>query len=335
MMVVDPKGVAPIRSTRFVELPRLLHPGDLLVINDTKVFPARLVAKPKGQMTRPIEILLTKRLGVLRWECWCKPGRRLRAGDEIEVSEELVCRVVEKRQDGSFILDFRVPGFESDDASVAESRFWQAIDRVGQAPLPPYIHSDESVEKTRGDYQTVYARHRGAVAAPTAGLHFTEDSLDEVRDRGVSVVRVTLHVGTGTFRPVTVEHVEDHRMDLEEYEIGLEAAECLNRALAENRRIVAVGTTSVRTLESAIRKGAGKIRAGRDETDLFITPGFEFRVVEALLTNFHLPESTLLMLVSAFAGVELIREAYNVAIHERYMFYSFGDCMFVEAGVRR
>jgi S-adenosylmethionine:tRNA ribosyltransferase-isomerase len=204
-----------------------------------------------------------------------------------------------------------------------------AIEKLGIPPLPPYIRRAEARESDREAYQTVYAAARGAVAAPTAGLHFTQEILDAIQARGVDIVRVTLHVGIGTFKPVKVDDIADHRMDAERYDISADAADRLNAALAEKRPIVAVGTTSVRTLESAIRAGRGRFVAGPAETSIFINPGFEFRAVDRLLTNFHLPESTLLMLVSAFAGMQTIRDAYAEAIRNRYLFYSYGDSMFI------
>jgi len=326
MMVLDPVGES-IRHESFETFPDLLGSGDVLVLNDTRVFPARLHAKPKPGMTRSIELLLTRRLGPIAWQCMCRPGRRVRPGDVLEFSDALRARIERKNPDGTIDVEFDAGEL---DVSTTEHRFWGEVERIGEAPLPPYIHSTERETVLREQYQTVYAAKNGAVAAPTAGLHFSEAILDAIRARGIEIVRVTLHVGAGTFRPVEVDDVEDHEMDPEWYEISESAAAALERARRESRRIVAVGTTSVRTLESAIRVGSGAIEAGSAETRLFITPGFEFRVVDALLTNFHLPESTLLMLVSAFAGTEFVREAYEEAIRERYHFYSFGDCMFVE-----
>ena len=315
MMVVTPRDGEPrIEHDSFASFPRRLDPGNVLVINDTRVIPARLFAQPKRGMQRSIEVLLTREREPMTWEAWCRPAKRVHPGDELRFSERLTGTVVEKSE-GTIVVRF------SGDP--------EEIERVGVMPLPPYIARPTPRDSDRESYQTVYAAERGAVAAPTAGLHFTKEILDEIAARGVDVVRVTLHVGIGTFRPVKVDDVEEHRMDAERYEITPDAASHLNRALDERRRIVAVGTTSVRTLESAIRAGEGRFRAGRAETDIFITPGFEFRAVDRLLTNFHLPESTLIMLVSAFAGMETIRRAYAEAIRERYRFYSYGDCMFI------
>ena len=313
MMVVRP-GHAIEHST-FASFPAQLGHGDVLVINDTRVIPARLFAEPKGQMKNPIEFLLTREREPLTWEAWCRPAKRVRPGDVVRFSERLTARVLEKTDEGTVVIRF--------EGDVDE------IERIGQPPLPPYIARDVARPEDRESYQPVYAAERGAIAAPTAGLHFTPEILDEIAARGVEVVRVTLHVGIGTFKPVKVDDIAEHRMDSERYEISAGAAGVLNRARDERRRIVAVGTTSVRTLESAIRAGEGTFQPGRAETSIFITPGFSFQAVDALLTNFHLPESTLIMLVSAFAGVETIRAAYAAAIANGYMFYSYGDCMFI------
>ncbi len=319
LMVVRPGGTPEIEHATFAGFPGLISSGDLLVVNDTAVFPARLFARPKGNMRTPIEIFLTHRAGPLRWEALARPLRRLREGDRLHFSDDLRARVVERSADGVTVA------FELE----REEEFWSRVEEVGRTPLPPYIERDEPRPEDRERYQTVYAARRGAVAAPTAGLHFTEAILDRVRERGASVARVTLHVGGGTFKPVKVDDLAAHRMDPEWYEIPEETAEAVRAARAGGGRVVAVGTTSVRALESAAAAGEGEVRAGSGETRLFITPGFRFRCVDALLTNFHLPESTLLMLVSAFAGMGTIRAAYAEAIRARYRFYSYGDAMFV------
>jgi S-adenosylmethionine:tRNA ribosyltransferase-isomerase len=340
MMVVRQDG---IEHDSFDHFPERLVPGDVLVINDTRVIPARLFARPKAGMSRPIEILLTRRVTRTRvsvphkqpqeasdvaqtllsvpevWEAWCKPAKRVKVGDELIFSDTLWARVLEK-DEGTVVLAF--------DGDTEE------IERVGIPPLPPYITRETPREEDREAYQTVYAAERGAIAAPTAGLHFTREILDRIAARGIDVVRITLHVGIGTFKPVKVDDIAHHVMDSERYEISADAASRLNRALDAHRPIVAVGTTSVRTLESAIRAGDGRFLPGSAETSIFITPGFEFRAVDRLLTNFHLPESTLLMLVSAFAGIETIRRAYSEAISHRYFFYSYGDCMFLNERFR-
>lgn len=316
MMVV---GQHEIEHDSFANFPERLSSGDVLVINDTRVVPARLFAKPKVGMSRPIEILLTRQRDDRSWEAWCKPAKRVKAGDELVFSDALRAKVVSK-DEGTVVLAF--------DGDIEE------IERIGVPPLPPYIARETPRDADREAYQTVYAAERGAIAAPTAGLHFTRDILERIKNRGVEIVRITLHVGIGTFKPVKVDDIANHVMDSERYEISADAASRLNRALDDHRPIIAVGTTSVRTLESAIRAGEGRFMAGRAETSIFITPGFDFRVVDKLLTNFHLPESTLLMLVSAFAGIDTIRRAYSEAISHKYFFYSYGDCMFLNERIR-
>ena len=303
MMVVTPPD--KIVHDNFIHFPERLAPNDTLVINDTRVIPARLFAEPKGAMRRPIEVLLVRQRDPMTWEAWCKPARRVRAGDMLRFSDRLSARVLEKSE-GTIVI--RLEG------DVAE------IDRIGVMPLPPYI-ARPSNERDRETYQTIYADEPGAIAAPTAGLHFTKEILDRIANRGIEVVRITLHVGIGTFEPVKADDLGKHVMHSEHYEISEEAATKLNAA----KSIVAVGTTTVRALESA----APRFEAGRRETNIFITPGYKFKAVDKLLTNFHLPESTLLMLVSAFAGIETIRRAYAEAIREKYRFYSYGDCMFI------
>lgn len=319
MMVVTPRphALPAIEHHSFSHFPKLLTPDDVLVINDTRVIPARLYAQPKGSMQKPIEFLLTRQLDDATWECWCKPAKRIRIGDNVRFSDALGAAIMDKRDDGTVVIRF--------DGDVEE------IERIGVPPLPPYIERQTPRESDKESYQTVYAAARGAIAAPTAGLHFTQEILDEIASRGVEIVRITLHVGIGTFKPVKVDEIAEHRMDAERYEISADAAAKLNAALDAKRNIVAVGTTSVRTLESAIRDGNGRFPAGARETSIFITPGFEFKAVSKLLTNFHLPESTLIMLVSAFVGYEATRHAYSVAVSEKYFFYSYGDCMFVTA----
>ena len=303
MLVVTPPD--KIVHDNFIHFPDLLEATDTLVINDTRVIPARLFAEPKGAMQRRIEVLLVEQRDAMTWEAWCKPARRVRAGDVVRFSDRLAAHVLEKSE-GTIVIRFV--------GDVSE------IDRIGVAPLPPYI-ARASTDGDRESYQTIYARERGAIAAPTAGLHFTNEILDRIAGRGIDIVRITLHVGIGTFEPVKVVDISTHVMHSERYEISEEAAARLNAA----RSIVAVGTTTVRALESA----APRFEPGRRETNIFITPGYRFKAVDKLLTNFHLPQSTLLMLVSAFAGVETIRRAYTEAIRERYFFYSYGDCMFI------
>jgi S-adenosylmethionine:tRNA ribosyltransferase-isomerase len=317
LLVLDREG--PDRHAHVADLPRLLRPGDLLVLNDTRVIPARLFGRRAGWPGR-MELLLVERLGDREWDALVKPGRRAKPGTVIELEESLTAEVILKREDGRHLLRFSEP---------VEPH----LERLGHVPLPPYIHRPDTPED-RERYQTVYARSPGAVAAPTAGLHFTESLLAEIAAAGIEIARVTLHVGIGTFKPVTAERIEDHRMERERYEIGAEAAGAIRRARERSGRIVAVGTTVVRTLESAVTAG-GEVLAGAGSTDIFITPGFQFQVVDVLLTNFHLPGSTLLMLVSAFAGRERILAAYGKAIREGYRFYSYGDAMLVERVERR
>ncbi len=315
LLVLDRQGSD--RHARVRDLPRLLRPGDLLVLNDTRVIPARLHGRSAGG--GKMEILLLERLADREWEALVKPGRRARTGSLIRIEEGLAAEVVDKREDGPshrYRLRFSEP-------------IEPHLDRLGHIPLPPYIHRPDTPED-RERYQTVFARRPGAVAAPTAGLHFTAELLREIEAAGVETARLTLHVGLGTFKPVAAERVEEHRMESERYEIGEEAAGAVRRARTAGRRIVAVGTTVVRTLESAAKAGDGEVRAGSGATELFITPGFRFRAVDALLTNFHLPCSTLLMLVSALAGRERVLAAYAEAVREGYRFYSYGDAMLAE-----
>jgi S-adenosylmethionine:tRNA ribosyltransferase-isomerase len=322
LLVVSPQSDS-VEHSSFSTFPSRIRSGDVVVLNDTRVFPARLEAAPVGNMSRSIEILLTREIEPLVWEALAKPSRRLKRGTHLSFGAGFDAEVVERRDDGSVAIRF---------AGDREA-FWAAVEMHGAAPLPPYIRRESAQRSDRSSYQTVFADRPGAVAAPTAGLHFTQQILDAIVERGGEIVRVTLHVGPGTFLPVKADLVTDHRMQSERYEIREDAALRLERALSEKRRIVAVGTTSVRTLESAIGDG-GTFRRGWNETSIFITPGFRFRVVDALLTNFHLPESTLIMLVSAFAGVDRIRRAYREAVRERYLFYSYGDAMFIDARVR-
>lgn len=322
MLIVD-RASGRWEDRCFRDLPDYLRAGDRLVVNNTRVLAARLFGRREGvhattsrkQISGLVEVLLIKQTGAKpqRWETLVRPGRKLGVGERIQFPEGLEGTVVERGEYGLRVIEFN-----------AGDDFLEVVDRIGHTPLPPYIkRSDQTADRER--YQTVYARQAGSVAAPTAGLHFTPELLAEAARRGVVRVEITLHVGLGTFQPVRVEDVEQHSMHPERYEISPEAA----ARLAGEGRIVAVGTSSVRTLEHAVRMGKGHIAAGGGETSLFIYPGFEFQVVQALLTNFHLPESTLLMLVSAFAGRELILEAYAHAVREKYRFFSYGDCMFI------
>lgn len=330
-------GVLEDRSFR--DFPELLRPDDLVVFNNTRVFPARLFGRRSGSKTHPVseqnpaardflqgrvEVLLTKQVSQEpnEWECLVRPGRKIGVGERLyfgddEEKDSLVAEVVSRGEFGERRIRF-------DPAAD----FFAAVERLGHVPLPPYIaRGDRSSDRER--YQTVYARERGSVAAPTAGLHFTPEVLARLKQRGVETAEITLHVGLGTFQPVRTEVVEEHRLHSERYEISEEAAEKINLALDQKRRVVAVGTTTVRTLEYSAR-ASGRVQAGSGESNLFIYPGFEFQVVGALLTNFHLPQSTLLMLVCALGGTERVLAAYRHAVEQRYRFYSYGDCMLVE-----
>lgn len=299
---------------RIGELPTLLQPGDLLVVNDTKVIPARLLAR-RPATGGQLELLLVERVSDRKWIALAKPGRQAKPGTIFELDSDLQLEIAEKWQDGKVLAEFSEP-------------IEPHLDRLGHVPLPPYIRRSDELQD-RCDYQTVYARQAGAIAAPTAGLHFTTDLLNEVQQKGVGLVSITLHVGIGTFRPVTAESAGDHRMDSERFEISEEAATAVIRTHSDGGRIVAVGTTVVRTLETVMRR-FGSIQPTTGSTDLFIRPGFRFGVVDLLLTNFHLPRSTLLMLVCAFAGREPVLGAYQEAIESGYRFYSYGDCMLVD-----
>jgi S-adenosylmethionine:tRNA ribosyltransferase-isomerase len=325
------------KDRTFREFPDLLRPDDLVVFNNTRVFPARLYGRRGGLKSQKVsernpaareflqgrvEVMLTRQLASdpPEWEALVRPGRKIDVGEHIYFGDdELEAEVVGRGEFGERRLRF---------APVPD--FFSAVERLGHVPLPPYIGRDDRPED-RERYQTVYARERGSVAAPTAGLHFTPEILERIRRRGIETAEVTLHVGLGTFQPVHAERVEDHDMHTEQYHLDERTAAQINAALAAKRRVVAVGTTTVRTLEfAASLTEDGTVRAGGGEANIFIYPGFSFRVVGALLTNFHLPKSTLLMLVSAFAGRERVLAAYEHAVRERYRFFSYGDCMFVE-----
>jgi S-adenosylmethionine:tRNA ribosyltransferase-isomerase len=326
LFVLDREG--PERHRRVRDLPALLRPGDLLVVNDTRVIPARLLGRRKGSAEEggKIELLLIEQVGEREWEALAKPGRRARPGTVLEFAEGLQAEVLEKRADGRHLVRFSEP------VDPAGER----LARLGHVPLPPYIkRPDEPADRER--YQTVYARNPGAIAAPTAGLHFSEELLAALRGAGIEIAAVTLHVGIGTFKPVTAELVHEHRMDPERYVVPEETAQAIARTRSRGGRVVAVGTTVVRTLEAAaLADPAGEVRAGAGSTDLFITPGFRLQVVDVLLTNFHLPRSTLLLLVAAFAdpahpaGTERVLAAYREAVALGYRFYSYGDAMLVE-----
>jgi len=295
----------------FSDITGFLNKGDCLVINNTKVIPARLIGSREGG--GKAELLLLKRLDRNRWECIVHPGKKLKAEAVVSFGPKLKCRIEKILNDGNRIIEFIYSGI-----------FEEILDELGETPLPPYI-SEKLEDKSR--YQTVYAKNSGSAAAPTAGLHFTEELLAVLSDKGIIIANLTLHVGLGTFRPVKVEDINNHKMHSEYCEIEAHEAEKINEAKANGGRIIAVGTTSVRTLES-FNKG-GKVCPVNAETDIFIHPGYKFQVVDGIITNFHLPESTLIMLISAFAGREFVLSAYNTAVLERYRFFSFGDAMLI------
>ena len=303
------------RHERFRDLPGHLQAGDCLVLNNTKVIPARLYGT-KTDTGAAVEILLLKRKEADVWETLVRPGKKCRKGARLAFGQEglLSGEIMDVLDDGNRLIRFTYEGI-----------FEEVLDRLGEMPLPPYITHKL---KDRNRYQTVYAKYEGSAAAPTAGLHFTEPLLQEIRDKGVKIAPVTLHVGLGTFRPVKVDDVETHHMHSEYYEITEETAETVNRTKKEGGRVICVGTTSCRTLETAADEN-GVLHAGGGWTDIFIYPGYRFKIMDGLITNFHLPESTLLMLVSAFAGKDHIMQAYEEAIRERYRFFSFGDAMLI------
>ena len=313
LLVVPRKGEPAFQHARVKDLPNLLRSDDVVVLNDTKVIPARLHGTKRSTGGK-IEALLVRPLKEASWEVLLKG--HVDVGQILEFREEATAEVLERSQERT-VLRIDTHGSIKD-----------LLEKIGEVPLPPYIKRPAD-ERDKEAYQTVFAQSEGAVAAPTAGLHFTQRLFGALEQKGIQLVTVTLHVGPGTFRPVTVDRIEDHHMAAEWFDISGEAAQRLNAAKAEGRRIVAVGTTSVRTLESAINE-AGKIRPGPGETRLFITPGFRFAMVDALLTNFHLPRTTLLMLVSAFGGLDQLRAAYAEAINVRYRFYSYGDAMLIQ-----
>ncbi len=313
LLVVD-KETGALTHRHFYDLPDYLRPGDVLVFNDTRVIPARLHGfKDTGAH---VEVFLLTRRDATDWEVLVRPGKKLQVGAKIKFSDELSCEVIEHTDFGGRVVRFAYEGI-----------FEEILDRLGETPLPPYITAPLA-DKER--YQTVYNRERGSAAAPTAGLHFTRELLQKIKDKGCEEIFVTLHVGLGTFRPVSEANIEDHKMHREFYTVSQEAADAVNKAKAEGRRIIAVGTTAVRTLESAGADGA--VKAGGSWTNIFIYPGYRFRFVDALVTNFHLPQSTLLMLVSALSSREIMLAAYHKAVEERYRFFSFGDAMFIQSG---
>ncbi|MDO4392797.1 MAG: tRNA preQ1(34) S-adenosylmethionine ribosyltransferase-isomerase QueA [Bacillota bacterium] len=322
-LLVVHRDSGKIEHKHFYDIIDYLNPGDLMVLNNSKVLPARIFGEKEGTGAK-VEFLLIKRIEGDRWETMVRPGRRLKPGDSVIFSQSplMRARIIEYGDDGTRIVEFEYEGI-----------FMERLEEIGSMPLPPYIErSSEEDDKDR--YQTVYCRDEGSVAAPTAGLHFTKELLKRIQEKGVEIAYVTLHVGIGTFRPVKVDKVEDHSMHFEEYHISEESAQAINRAKASGRRIISVGTTSTRTVESAAhydeKLGCMQVEAGSGSTGIFIYPGYEFKIIDSLVTNFHLPKSTLLMLISALYDREKILEVYEEAIEERYRFFSYGDAMFIE-----
>lgn len=313
LMVLD-KNTGEVSHHVFKEIVKYLRPGDCLVLNNTKVIPARLFGVKEGTMAK-IEILLLKRRQNDVWETLVKPGKKAKPGTKIIFGDGLLTgEVIDVVDDGNRLIQFSYEGI-----------FEEILDKLGQMPLPPYI-THQLKDKNR--YQTVYAKYDGSAAAPTAGLHFTKELLQQVKDKGVDIAEVTLHVGLGTFRPVKVDNVLDHHMHSEFYMVSQEAADKINNAKKNGGRIISVGTTSTRTLEAASDEN-GMLKERSGWTDIFIYPGYSFKVIDCLITNFHLPQSTLVMLVSALAGREHVLNAYKEAVEERYRFFSFGDAMFI------
>ena len=303
-----------IEHKHFYDIIDYLNPGDLLVCNDSRVLPARIFGI-KDETGARVEFLLLKQISGNKWETLCKPGKKAREGAKFIFGDEIMtATIAEVKDDGNRIVEFE-----------CEDNFFSALERIGQMPLPPYI-TEELKDKER--YQTVYSHELGSAAAPTAGLHFTNELMEKIKAKGINIAYVTLHVGLGTFRPVKVDDVTKHKMHSEHYEIPEETARLINETKKNGKRVIAVGTTSCRTLES-VASFYGEIKPCDGFTDIFIYPGYEFKVLDGLITNFHLPESTLIMLVSAFAGYDNIMNAYKVAVQEKYGFFSFGDAMFI------
>ncbi len=312
-LMVLPRNGGKIEHKHFYDLPEFLKPGDCLVLNNTRVLPARLYGT-REDTGAVVEFVLLRQHGNKLWECLAGPGKKAKTGYKFKFSDKLTATVTDVLEDGNRMIEF-----------ACEGDFFAVLDEVGQMPLPPYI-KEKLKDKER--YQTVYSKDAGSAAAPTAGLHFTKEMLENIRAMGVNIAYVTLHVGLGTFRPVKVEDVTQHKMHTEHYYIPEEAAKTINETRKNGGRVICVGTTSCRTVESCAKK-YGEIKECSGDTDIFIYPGFEFKCMDGLITNFHLPESTLIMLVSAFAGYDNIMNAYNIAVKEKYRFFSFGDAMLI------
>ena len=313
LMLLD-RNTGEIDHKHFYDIIDSLNPGDLLVANDSRVLPARITGI-KDETGARVEFLLLRQITCKRWEALCKPGKKANEGTSFTFGDGLLkATVADVKDDGNRIVDFE-----------CDENFFSTLDKIGQMPLPPYI-TEELKDKER--YQTVYSHELGSAAAPTAGLHFTKELMQRIKDKGVNIAYVTLHVGLGTFRPVKVDDVTKHKMHSEHYEIPQETAKLINETKKNGGRVIAVGTTSCRTLES-VASFYGEIKPCEGFTDIFIYPGYEFKVLDGLITNFHLPESTLIMLVSAFAGYDNVMNAYKTAVEEKYRFFSFGDAMFI------
>ena len=314
LLILD-RNTGEINHRHFKDIIDYLKSGDTLVLNDTRVLPARLFGSREGKEEK-IEFLLLKKLSDNTWETLVKPGKKAKIGSKVEFGNGLLNgEIVDIGEDGTRLIKFKYDGI-----------FEEILDKLGEMPLPPYI-TERLEDKER--YQTVYAKHPGSAAAPTAGLHFTKELLKRIEEKGINIVYLTLHVGLGTFRPVKVDDINDHHMHSEYYQLSKEAAEIINKAKKSGGRIISVGTTSIRTLETVADEN-GMVREASGWTDIFIYPGYKFKTVDALITNFHLPESTLMMLVSAFSTREIIMNAYKEAVDERYRFFSFGDSMFIK-----
>lgn len=313
MMVLD-RNTGKSEDKYFYDIIDYLEAGDVLVMNDTRVIPARLFGH-RPEKEEKIEVFLLNNTEDTKWEVLVRPGKKMKIGTEVIFSDELSCKVIDIKEDGNRIVEFYFEGI-----------FNEILDRLGNMPLPPYI---KEKLKDNEDYQTVYSKNPGSVAAPTAGLHFTKELLEKIEDKGVELTYLTLNVGLGTFRPVNEDEITDHKMHSEFYTLSQETADVINKARKEGRRVIAVGTTSIRTLESVYQKN-NKICKDSGWTDIFIYPGFDFKVVDAIITNFHLPKSTLIMLIAAFTSREIILNAYNDAVSKKYRFFSFGDCMFIK-----
>lgn len=316
LMVIN-RTDGSIEHKRFYNIIDYLYPGDLLVLNETKVYPARLWAV-KDRTDAIVEVFLLRELSNNLWEVMVKPARKVRIGNKLKVAEGVQCDVIDNTVSGGRVVRFK--GIEQED-------LYALIDKVGKSPLPPYIDRDP-IPEDKIKYQTVYAKRRGAVAAPTAGLHFTEELMQKLKDKGVEIFPVVLHIGLGTFRPVTVEDLSRHRMDSEYYEVNAETANAINEAKSRKKRVIAVGTSVVRALETVTVSGF-QISPRKGWTDKFIYPLYEFKMVDALVTNFHQPKSTLIMQVAAFASYELIMKAYREAVKKKYHFFSYGDAMII------